>query len=82
MGEEFIKSIDMKGQTALITGATMGIGLATALQYGQAGAQTVITHRWGTVDEDEIIKQFNDVNSPLAKALLSYQQIKQKEIEQ
>ncbi len=54
----------MHEKTVLITGATMGIGLATALQYGQAGAQTIITHRWGTADEDEIYRQFSDIDAP------------------
>ena len=34
---------DFSGQTALVTGATSGIGRATALALAKAGAQTVFT---------------------------------------
>lgn len=44
----------------LITGATKGIGLATALQFASAGDQCILTYGWGSVDEDEIINQFKE----------------------
>ncbi len=51
-------SIDLSGKTALITGGTGGIGLATALELGAAGARTVITHRWGSTKEEDLFKLF------------------------
>ena len=43
-----------RGRTALITGGTRGIGLATALVFAAHGAQTVLTHAWGSADENEV----------------------------
>jgi len=50
--------IDLAGQVALITGGTKGIGLAAALGLGTRGAQVVITHRWGSVPEEELMRVF------------------------
>ncbi len=57
-------SIDLSGKTALITGGTGGIGLATALELGAAGAGTVITHRWGSTKEEDLFKLFEDRGAP------------------
>jgi NAD(P)-dependent dehydrogenase (short-subunit alcohol dehydrogenase family) len=56
--------IDLSGQVVLVTGGTMGIGLATGLAYGRAGARAVLTHRWGSADEDEIRARFRDAGAP------------------
>lgn len=56
--------IDLKGKVVLVTGGTMGIGLATGLAYGKAGANVVLTYRWGTADNDEIFKRFEEVGAP------------------
>jgi NAD(P)-dependent dehydrogenase (short-subunit alcohol dehydrogenase family) len=37
--------LELTGKTALITGASRGIGLATATRFGQAGANVMITSR-------------------------------------
>ncbi|MGE0431787.1 MAG: SDR family oxidoreductase [Planctomycetota bacterium] len=57
-------SIDLTGQSVLITGGTKGIGLATGLKFGQAGAKAYLTHKWGSADEDAIRKQFTDIGAP------------------
>ncbi|MGI9255910.1 MAG: SDR family oxidoreductase [Salinispira sp.] len=57
-------SIDLSGQTALITGGTKGIGLASAMQLAQAGAQTVLTYKWGSADMNEVKKGFTDLGAP------------------
>ena len=41
---------DMRGQVVLITGGTRGIGHAIGLALARCGAQTVLTHRWGSDD--------------------------------
>lgn len=56
--------IDQKGRVALVTGGTMGIGLATALEYGRAGARTVLTYRWGSADLDAVRAEFARVGAP------------------
>ncbi len=40
--------VDLRGKTALITGGTKGIGLASALALARAGAQTLLTYKWGS----------------------------------
>jgi len=55
-----MKQIDLSGKTALITGGTSGIGLASALELGAAGTQTVLTFKWGTSKEEEILELFKN----------------------
>ncbi len=42
----------------------MGIGLACALAYGRCGARTILTHRWGSADEEELRRRFADAGAP------------------
>lgn len=56
-------TIDLDGSVVLITGGTKGIGLATGLEFGRAGATAVLTHKWGTADEGGIRKQFDEVGA-------------------
>ncbi len=56
--------IDLSTKTALITGGTRGIGLATAKALSQAGARCVLTHRWGSADPEEIRRQFAELQAP------------------
>lgn len=51
---------NLAGNAVLITGGTMGIGLATGLAFARQGAVAWLTHRWGSADEDAIYKQFAD----------------------
>ncbi len=52
------------GRVVLVTGGTKGLGLATALAFARHGARTVITHRWGSADEDELRARFARVEAP------------------
>jgi NAD(P)-dependent dehydrogenase (short-subunit alcohol dehydrogenase family) len=51
---------DLRGKAVLVTGGTMGIGLATGLAFARQGAVAWLTHRWGSADEDAVRKQFAD----------------------
>lgn len=55
---------DLRGKAVLITGGTMGIGLATGLAFGRQGAVVWLTHKWGTADEDEIFAKFEAEGAP------------------
>ncbi|OQX29294.1 MAG: hypothetical protein B0D92_04540 [Spirochaeta sp. LUC14_002_19_P3] len=57
--------IDLSGKTALITGGTGGIGLAAGLELGAAGANTVLTYRWGSHSEEEIGRLFKEKGAPV-----------------
>lgn len=55
---------DLRGKAVLITGGTMGIGLATGLAFGRLGAQVWLTHRWGSADENEVRDRFAEAGAP------------------
>jgi NAD(P)-dependent dehydrogenase (short-subunit alcohol dehydrogenase family) len=55
---------DLKQETVLITGGTMGIGLACGLKFGARGAKCVLTYKWGTADEDAVRAEFERIQAP------------------
>jgi NAD(P)-dependent dehydrogenase (short-subunit alcohol dehydrogenase family) len=57
-------SVSLDGKVVLITGGTMGIGLATGLAFGREGAHCTLTYRWGSADEDEVRAKFASVGAP------------------
>ena len=50
--------VDLRGKSALITGGTKGIGLASALALAEAGAQVFLTYKWGSADLDKVAAEF------------------------
>jgi NAD(P)-dependent dehydrogenase (short-subunit alcohol dehydrogenase family) len=50
--------VDLQGKTALITGGTKGIGLASALSLAEAGAQLYLTYKWGSADQEKVAAAF------------------------
>lgn len=50
--------------TALITGGTAGVGLATGLALGARGVRCWLTWRWGSADPDEVRARFAAVGAP------------------
>lgn len=59
MPEQAVRKI-LKGQKALVTGASSGIGKATALALGKAGASVVINYVKNDGIVDEMIKEIKD----------------------
>jgi len=48
----------------LVTGGTKGIGLGTALTFALHGAQLVMTYKWGSADQGDIRKRFEEIEAP------------------
>src|SRR5437868_7404024 len=55
---------DLRGKAVLITGSTMGIGLATGLAFARQGAHCTLTYKWGTANLDEVSAKFRDEDLP------------------
>ena len=55
---------DLSGKAVLITGGTMGIGLATGLAFARQGAHCTLTCKWGTADEDQVRECFSREGLP------------------
>jgi NAD(P)-dependent dehydrogenase (short-subunit alcohol dehydrogenase family) len=52
------------GRVVLVTGGTRGLGLATARVFAAHGAQTVLTHAWGSADEAAVTAQIVEAGGP------------------
>lgn len=55
---------EFTGKAVLITGGTRGIGLACGLAFARHGARCILTHRWGSADEDALRAQFAALGAP------------------
>lgn len=55
---------DFSGKAVLITGGTRGIGLACGLAFARHGARVILTHRWGSADEDALRARFAALGAP------------------
>ncbi|HWF07962.1 MAG TPA: SDR family NAD(P)-dependent oxidoreductase [Bryobacteraceae bacterium] len=54
----------LRDKAVLITGGTMGIGLATGLAFARQGACSILTCKWGTADEEAIRRRFRTEHLP------------------
>lgn len=54
----------LEGQVAIVTGGTRGLGRAIGLELAREGAQVVLTHRWGSADEDALTESFRGLRAP------------------
>ncbi len=57
-------AIDLTEKVAVITGGTRGIGLGAAKALASAGATCVMTHRWGSADQEAIRAEFLEIGAP------------------
>ncbi len=53
-------NIRFEGKTALVTGASSGIGRATALELGRSGAQVVVNYQHSAEAADQVVKQIQE----------------------
>ena len=60
---------NLLGKAVLITGGTMGIGLATGLAFSRQGAICTLTHKWGTADEEQVRAQFRAEDLPVPQII-------------
>ncbi len=51
-------------RVVIVTGGTRGLGLATALVFAAHGAQTVLTHAWGSADEQQVTDRIVEAGGP------------------
>ncbi len=58
---------DFKGLVAVVTGASLGIGRATAVALGRAGADVVVNYRSHAEAADEVVQAIRDSGSRAIK---------------
>jgi NAD(P)-dependent dehydrogenase (short-subunit alcohol dehydrogenase family) len=46
------------GRTVLVTGGTRGLGKAIGMEFARQGATVFLTHRWGSVEDEELVAEF------------------------
>ncbi len=57
----------LQGAVVLITGGTRGLGKAIGIEFARAGARVYLTHRWGSVDEEELAAEFRTLGLPVPR---------------
>jgi glucose 1-dehydrogenase len=55
--------VDLKGRVAVITGASLGIGRATAVAMGRAGADVVVNYRSHREQAEEVVRAVRDAGT-------------------
>ncbi len=62
----------LEGKTALVTGATRGIGRAIAVKFAQAGANVAFTYRQINSNAEELIKEIEHHELPFRDIDINY----------
>jgi len=55
--------VDLQGQVAVVTGASLGIGRATAISMGRAGAKVVVNYRSHREQAEEVVAAIRQTGS-------------------
>jgi NAD(P)-dependent dehydrogenase (short-subunit alcohol dehydrogenase family) len=56
--------VDFQGAGVIVTGGTRGFGKAIGKEFARAGATVFLTHRWGSVEETELVREFQAEDLP------------------
>jgi glucose 1-dehydrogenase len=61
-------AVDLKGRVAVVTGASLGIGRATAIAFGRAGAKVVVNYRSHKEQAEEVVREIEKAGSQAISA--------------
>lgn len=64
-------TVDLEGGCVIVTGGTRGLGKAIGMAFSRAGATVFLTHRWGSVDEEELRTEFEAGGMPAPRIIES-----------
>lgn len=56
--------VDLGGDAVIVTGGTRGLGKALGMEFARAGASVFLTHRWHSVNEEELRREFEAESLP------------------
>ena len=59
---------DLKGKVVVITGASTGIGAATALRFSQAGSKVVINYNNSKEKAEELVESIKNKMDSILKS--------------
>lgn len=62
-----VEGVNLSGRTAIVTGASMGIGRATAIALGKAGAKVVVNYRSHDDQAEEVVQEVKKAGSLAVK---------------
>ncbi len=65
--EETMSGVDLRGKTAVVTGASLGIGRAAAIALGQSGARVVVNYRSHDKDAEDVVRAICEAGSQAIK---------------